>query len=85
LKRFYPTTSVSWIYPKMKLNKDMNYTPYKDVNEVLNSLTSEIAPILGENLVGVYLTGSLSYGDFNPENSSFNFSHIDFLTLLTTN
>jgi predicted nucleotidyltransferase len=68
---------VSWIYPKMKLNKDMNYTPYKDVNEVLNSLTSEIAPILGENLVGVYLTGSLSYGDFNPENSD-----IDLLVIV---
>jgi len=35
--------------------------------------------ILGENLVGVYLTGSLSYGDFNPENND-----IDLLTILKT-
>lgn len=55
----------------------MNHTPYKDVNEVLNSLTGEIALILEENLVGVYLTGSLSYGDFNPENSD-----IDLLVII---
>ncbi|MBI2707276.1 MAG: DUF4111 domain-containing protein [Proteobacteria bacterium] len=52
-------------------------TTYKDVNEVLHSLTTGMAHILGENLVGVYLTGSLSYGDFNPENSD-----IDLLALL---
>lgn len=36
-----------------------------------------MANILGDNLEGVYLTGSLSYGDFNPENSD-----IDLLTIL---
>jgi len=55
----------------------MNHTPYKDVNEILNSLTERIASILGEDLVGVYLTGSLLYGDFNPENSD-----IDLLALI---
>ena len=55
----------------------MNHTPYKDINEVLNSLTAGITLILGENLVGVYLTGSLSYGDFNPENSD-----IDLLVII---
>lgn len=55
----------------------MNHTPYKDVNEVLNALTAGMASILGGNLVGVYLTGSLSYGDFNPENSD-----IDLLAIM---
>ncbi|MBS0272541.1 MAG: nucleotidyltransferase domain-containing protein, partial [Proteobacteria bacterium] len=55
----------------------MNHTQYKDVNEVLDSLTARIVSILGKNLVGVYLTGSLSYGDFNTERSD-----IDLLTIL---
>lgn len=54
-------------------------TKYKDINEILHSLITEMAYILGENLVGVYLTGSLSYGDFNSENSD-----IDLLTILTS-
>ncbi len=49
----------------------------KDVNEVLQSLAKGIIEILGEDLVGCYLTGSLSYGDFNPENSD-----IDLLVVL---
>lgn len=61
----------------MVQNSKKGITTYKDVNEVLHSLTTEIIPILGDNLVGVYLTGSLSYGDFNPENSD-----IDLLVIL---
>ena len=49
----------------------------KEINEVLRSLTAGMSHILGENLVGVYLTGSLSYGDFNSENSD-----IDLLVLI---
>lgn len=55
----------------------MNHIQYKDVKEVLDSLTAGMVSILGKNLVGVYLTGSLSYGDFNPESSD-----IDLLTIL---
>jgi hypothetical protein len=47
----------------------MSVTKYKDINKVLSSLTTGMTHILGKNLVGVYLTGSLSYGDFNPDNS----------------
>ena len=48
----------------------MNYeTPYPDINNVLHSLTQGMLQIIGSNLLGVYLTGSLSYGDFNPDNS----------------
>lgn len=50
---------------------------YKDVDETLHSLMTGMTHVLGDNLVGVYLTGSLSYGDFNPESSD-----IDLLVLL---
>lgn len=48
-------------------------TPYKDVNEVLNLLLSEVKEILGDQFVGMYLYGSLSSGDFNPETSDIDF------------
>lgn len=44
-------------------------TPYPDVNEVLSAITKEIVDILEENLVGIYLMGSLTYDAFIPENS----------------
>ena len=53
----------------------MNYT--EDVNEVLHSLAKGIADIFGANLVGIYLMGSLTYGDFNPESSD-----IDLVVIL---
>lgn len=54
-------------------------TLYKDVNEVLHSLTTGIIKIFGSNVVGIYLTGSLSYGDFNPKSSD-----IDLTVVLYT-
>ncbi|MEP7294100.1 MAG: aminoglycoside adenylyltransferase domain-containing protein, partial [Chloroflexota bacterium] len=56
-----------------------NSTPYQDINEVLDSLTRGIERILGEKLVGLYLTGSLSYGDFNPASSD-----IDLVAVVRT-
>lgn len=44
-------------------------TPYPDINAVLNDLTRETVAVLRDNLVGLYLTGSLSYGDFNRGSS----------------
>jgi len=55
----------------------MKYSHYKDLDKILNALTKGISHILGENLIGIYITGSLSYGDFNPENSD-----IDLLAIL---
>ncbi|MFH1864041.1 MAG: aminoglycoside adenylyltransferase domain-containing protein [bacterium] len=55
----------------------MNITPFGDVNTIINSLTEGLKNILDLNLVGLYLTGSLSYGDFNPKRSD-----IDFLAVL---
>jgi predicted nucleotidyltransferase len=51
-------------------------TPYPEVNEVLNLLLKNVMNILGEQFVGMYLYGSLSGGDFDPETSD-----IDFLVI----
>jgi predicted nucleotidyltransferase len=53
-------------------------TPYAEVNEVLNLLLANVKEILGDQFVGMYLYGSLSSGDFNPETSD-----IDFLVVTT--
>ncbi len=52
-------------------------TPYQDVNKVLGLLSSGLQDLLGDQLIGLYLTGSLTYGDFNPDSSD-----IDFLAIL---
>jgi predicted nucleotidyltransferase len=44
-------------------------TLYRDINEVLYFLAGGIQKIFGADLVGFYLTGSLSYGDFDEERS----------------
>lgn len=44
-------------------------TPYQDINDVLILLSNNMKAILGENLIGLYLFGSLAYGDFNPDSS----------------
>jgi len=48
-------------------------TPYTDVNEVLNLLHLNAKEILGDQFIGMYLYGSLSSGDFNPETSDIDF------------
>lgn len=55
----------------------MSATPYEDINAIVDDLAQGLAAILGSNLVGFYLTGSLSYSDFNPESSD-----IDLLALV---
>lgn len=42
----------------------MKITPYDDINVLLNDFTKSVQEVLKESLVGVYLMGSLSYGDF---------------------
>lgn len=39
------------------------------VTEILNTLLASLQDSLGENLVGLYLRGSLALGDFIPETS----------------
>lgn len=48
-------------------------TMYPDVNEVLKLLLANVKAILGGEFVGMYLYGSLSSGDFNPETSDIDF------------
>jgi predicted nucleotidyltransferase len=49
------------------------YTPYADVNEVLHLLLVNVKEILQDQFFGMYLYGSLSSGDFNPESSDVDF------------
>ena len=55
-----------------------NYTPYNDVNQVLNKLLEKVKNTLKEKFLGMYLYGSLSSGGFNPQTSD-----IDFLVVTT--
>ena len=53
-------------------------TLYPEVNEVLHLLLSKVKEILADQFTGMYLYGSLSSGDFDPETSD-----IDFLVITT--
>ena len=44
----------------------MPTTPYPDVDRLLESLLARLRGVLGERLVGLYLYGSLTTGDFDP-------------------
>lgn len=57
----------------------MKLTKYDDANEVLGLLSTDLKRILGEKLVALYLTGSLTYGDFD-----YGSSDIDFVAVLTS-
>ncbi len=54
-------------------------TPYPDVNALLRLLLDGVRDILGDQLVGMYLYGSLSLGDFDPDSSD-----VDFLVVTAT-
>jgi hypothetical protein len=54
--------------------KTISSTPYPEVNEVLNLLLSNASGVLGDQFAGMYLYGSLSSGDFNPESSDIDFT-----------
>lgn len=44
-------------------------TPHADVNVALGELLAQMQSILGARLTGVYLSGSLALGDFDPHGS----------------
>lgn len=54
---------------EINFDKDQAITPYQEINELLFAFIDGILEVLPRKLSGIYLTGSLSYGDFN-ENSS---------------
>jgi hypothetical protein len=45
------------------------YTSYPDINDLLVTWKQDVCSVLGENVIGLYLTGSLTYGDFVPDRS----------------
>ena len=44
-------------------------TPYSEINSVLTEWADGLKRLLGKKIVGLYLSGSLAYGDFVPERS----------------
>jgi hypothetical protein len=44
-------------------------TPYPDVNAVVHDLLTSLHAILGAEVAGMYLVGSLALGDFDPRDS----------------
>lgn len=52
--------------------------PYKELREVLHIFVTDVQAELAENLVGIYLVGSLALGDFDLD------SDVDFLVVLNT-
>src|SRR5215831_10251845 len=44
-------------------------TPYPDVNALVHDLLRSLHAILGAQLAGMYLVGSLALGDFQPRES----------------
>ncbi len=53
-------------------------TLHPDINAILSTLTHGLMNLLGDQLVGFYLTGSLTYGDFDRGSSD-----IDVIAVLT--
>ncbi len=48
-------------------------TPYPDVDTVLRDFQARIAAVLEDRFVGMYLSGSLALGDFDPRRSDIDF------------
>jgi hypothetical protein len=57
----------------------MHVTAYPDIDRLLSDLLDRMQRILGENLVGLYLYGSLVTDDFDPE-----ISDIDLLAVVAS-
>jgi hypothetical protein len=83
-----PTSSAQNIYfscPQLDIHRlvilasTMQPTLYPDINELLDNLHSRQQAILGDKLIGLYLYGSLAWGDFDYE-----ISDIDLLAAIAT-
>lgn len=53
----------------MDTSEISSLTPYPSVNTLLEEWVIGVRRVLGEKVVGLYLTGSLAYGDFIPNRS----------------
>lgn len=47
----------------------MHPTNHPQINSLLTEFCEQTLNILGDEVIGIYLTGSLSYGDFEPKRS----------------
>ena len=56
----------------------MNITDYPDINTLLEQLKEGLRDIFDKKLIGLYLTGSLSYNDFHLKRSD-----IDLVVVLS--
>lgn len=63
---------------KLPDNVKIPIHPYPKLREVLNIFVAEVKAELAENLVGIYLVGSLATGDFDLD------SDVDFLVVINT-
>jgi hypothetical protein len=57
----------------MEDSSSVRPTPYPSVNAILGVLLSGVKDTLGNRFIGLYLYGSLSSGDFDPERSDIDF------------
>ncbi len=57
----------------------MSLDSYPEIRNVLQLLLKNARPILGPEWIGLYIHGSLAYGDFDPQTSD-----IDFLVVTRT-
>jgi len=51
----------------------INPTPYKDINAIAALFSKELKKIFSTQIVGFYLTGSLTYGGFDKSSSDLDF------------
>jgi len=62
---------------KMQINQNIHsLTPFTDINIFLETYTERLIRALYSNVVGIYLTGSLSYGDFNYNSSDIDITNV---------
>lgn len=60
----------------METDKIKKLTSYQDINDLIIFFSEKLKSILNDNLLGFYLTGSLSYNDFVLNRSDLDFQVI---------
>lgn len=58
----------------MALVHSLQPTPYRDVNVFLDLFYANLRAVLADQVVAIYLGGSLALGDFNPQRSDIDFA-----------
>jgi hypothetical protein len=64
----------------MDIENIRNLTPYQDINGLLADWVKGVKNILGGKVVGLYLSGSLSYGGFVLERSDIDLEDAEWLS-----